>query len=1109
MAYGAFAESGLGPVASGSPAAGRLETSPARYSVPCTGQSDMDWIARDGQVDFPAQMGRSKDSPLSMSVFGCAAAALAVVASSSCIRSPSEVPPPGEGGIIAGRVVVPDPVSGTNVPAADIDVSIEALGLRRVTDEEGQFTLTRVPIGQWPIQLVQPRPFGADRIRSVGPIEIVFDGQTTDLPDLPLQDNGALQGAIRLLESGGGNAGGTLVVLSQTAFKAVTNDAGGYLFPQLPEGRFTIVAFRTGFAPGRVQVDVRPTTLQTVPDLELMPGELPTRQVSGVLLVPDSLDRSTVSVEFISEQADGVTRTATVRDDGTYVVDDVPVGVYTVVASAVDFVTVNVFGVAVLPEAIIGLGPVRLEPRPDGDLDGDGRPDEVDNDRDNDGCDNSFDGAPDDPTRCADTDGDGIDDLRDDDDDGDTLSDAEELSPGVDGFVTDPRRADTDDDGFRDDADLCPTVASTINDAALCTDSTPIGPAPVINSVRPLAAQVGEAIEVFGENFIAGPFTRVAFGGGTVAVPREVTGQRISVDVPAGALSGPVTVFNLGRVVTSTEMFTVRQPPEVLQFQPAQAAPGATVAVFGRGFEAPLQVSVGAVQATVVPCDGTVIPPMGLEAICFVVPANALSATVNVTTPVASATSMTTFFVLSGPQINALVPSVLPPGARLEIVGSGFGSGPVTVRFVGDVTATPTAVADTRIEVDVPAAAMTGPVTVEASTGTAESPDPLVVQPLIPAASRMFPTLVEIGDRVQIDGLNLAGANEVEFEGGIRAPVDAASTDAAVLVDVPVGARPGTVTVFFPDGDSTVVPDKLHLMTRRAVDLPSFFSAGIAYNPGRTELYVVADPDILTIDPDSLQVVDQRPVPSNLVTYSGLSWVATNEAGTRTVVAGGGRFVSVESGTFIQQSICEEGGQSKSSVFYNDAFYYTRLSSSYRMWRFDLNTGTCAEVLFGNSRFAYAGGGLVYTLDGNQGTLDIDPARSTFGEYVEPEIGQYPVSGASGWGFFGLQNDVFITGGNLVRAVRRDATDSGLIIERGQINIFPLQSTSRRWVVLANQSVSDIIVDTLTTKVAWRNGALGLSTQGLALANANGARFVMLRNTPTFAVVEVVIEEAP
>ena len=68
------------------------------------------------------------------------------------------------------------------------------------------------------------------------------------------------------------------------------------------------------------------------------------------------------------------------------------------------------------------------------------------------------------------------------------------------------------------------------------------------------------------------------------------------------------------------------------------------------------------------------------------------------------------------------------------------------------------------------------------------SVDPLVIEALIPAASRMFPTLAEVGDRLAIAGLNLAQATEVEFAGGIRAPVVAPVSDSEVLVDVPNGA---------------------------------------------------------------------------------------------------------------------------------------------------------------------------------------------------------------------------------------------------------------------------------------------------------------------------------
>ena len=145
-----------------------------------------------------------------------------------------------------------------------------------------------------------------------------------------------------------------------------------------------------------------------------------------------------------------------------------------------------------------------------------------------------------------------------------------------------------------------------------------------------------------------------------------------------------------------------------------------------------------------------------------------------------------------------------------------------------------------------------------------------------------------------------------------------------------------------------------------------------------------------------------------------------------------------------------------------------------------------------------------------QSVIDLDPSRPTFGQLVEPEVGSYIFAPGAGWGFFGLQNDVYSVDADLVRLVRRDPSDE-LVIERGDtlLNTYPLQSTNRRWVIVADQRTQDYIVDTLETKVAWRNGPLAQSISGLARAYAGGARFLLYRDNPAPVFLEITIDEAP
>jgi hypothetical protein len=130
----------------------------------------------------------------------------------------------------------------------------------------------------------------------------------------------------------------------------------------------------------------------------------------------------------------------------------------------------------------------------------------------------------------------------------------------------------------------------------------------------------------------------VTFTGGATAAPTNVTPLSLKVVVPAGALTGPVSVTNPAGTGSTTARFTVR--PKISGFTPAGAIVGGQVIVTGTsltvGADIPV-VKVGAIAAPVVASSPTEVT--------FTVPVGARTARISVTTADGTASSATPLVV--------------------------------------------------------------------------------------------------------------------------------------------------------------------------------------------------------------------------------------------------------------------------------------------------------------------------------------------------------------------------------------------------------------------------------------------------------------------------------
>ncbi|MCW2494076.1 MAG: tandem-95 repeat protein, partial [Frankiales bacterium] len=293
----------------------------------------------------------------------------------------------------------------------------------------------------------------------------------------------------------------------------------------------------------------------------------------------------------------------------------------------------------------------------------------------------------------------------------------------------------------------------------------------------------------------------VSFGGVPAATFNAVSDTQLTVQVPAGAVTGPVAVTTPGGVLTSAARFTVLPPPTVTGITPSSGLPGTAVTVTGAGFS----------TATVVTVSGsaTAFTVLSDTAIRTTVPIDAVTGPIVVTNPAGTATSSGTFTVTPpppAPRVTGFAPSNGSPGTAVTIIGTGLQTAQAV--YFGGVPALSFTAAPTSVTAIVPVGALTGPVSVATAGGgdaslaffqvTAAGPVPAA-----PLISAVTPTNGPAGAQVLITGTNFVGVTTVTFAGKLAI---FQQLPAGLLAVVPNGASTGAVVVTTTLGGSGIAP---------------------------------------------------------------------------------------------------------------------------------------------------------------------------------------------------------------------------------------------------------------------------------------------------------------
>lgn len=211
--------------------------------------------------------------------------------------------------------------------------------------------------------------------------------------------------------------------------------------------------------------------------------------------------------------------------------------------------------------------------------------------------------------------------------------------------------------------------------------------------------------------------------------------------------SGAIIVADTGNNVLRRISF----PPVITSFTPSSAPASATVTINGSRFDArstdrntvrftrSAQAGGGQTVANVTAVSATKLT--------VVVPADAATGPVTVETEAGSATSPTSFVVIGvsppappRPVINSFIPTSGPPGTLVRLIGFALTSdrGSPVVTFTGataPVTAAVLFESPTEVRVSVPNGAVTGPIRLTNSFGSAVTSGPFTVEQAPPGFS--------------------------------------------------------------------------------------------------------------------------------------------------------------------------------------------------------------------------------------------------------------------------------------------------------------------------------------------------------------------------------------
>ena len=328
-------------------------------------------------------------------------------------------------------------------------------------------------------------------------------------------------------------------------------------------------------------------------------------------------------------------------------------------------------------------------------------------------------------------------------------------------------------------------------------------PYPAVTGFSPTSGPVGTPVTITGSGLLdGGNNAAVTFNGTPAAISSDTAGS-IQVTVPAGATSGPISVFVNGNTVKSSSSFTVTSSQlSISGISPNYGAPAALIKIAGTGFGATQgtgSVTVGGAPSHIVSWSNTLIS--------IQVPSKATTGNIVVISGGVSSNGVP-FTFYPYPAVTGFSPANGPVGTPVSIAGSGLldGGNNAAVTFNGTPAVISSATAGS-IQVTVPTGATSGPISVFVNGVTVKTTSSFTVTSPLFNISSISPNYGAPAALIKIAGTGFGatqGTGSVTVGGAPSHIVSWSNT--LIEIQVPSKATTGNIVVIVGGVSSNGVP---------------------------------------------------------------------------------------------------------------------------------------------------------------------------------------------------------------------------------------------------------------------------------------------------------------